>query len=196
MRLLPEQFNEEPVIDKRRGNDGSGFYIRTYSGYKFHFDTVDDNEYRPDDIAHALAMNCRWTGHVKRFYSVAQHCVLASYEAPPGEELAALLHDASEAYVHDTPSPLKWYLQDHDFTAFSDLEKRIDKAIFHSFGLKYPRSPIIKHIDVRLLATESRDLMPEGEERLYMSDPYPWHIKPWKPEEAERKFYTRMMEIT
>lgn len=196
MRLLSEQFKEEPFIDKRRGNDGSGFYIRTYSGAKFHFDRLDENEYRPEDIAHALSMNCRWTGHVRRFYSVAQHCCLASYEAPEGEELAALLHDASEAYVHDTPSPLKWYLADHDFTAFSDLEKGVDKAIFKAFRLPYPRNPVIKHIDVRLLATESRDLMPEGEERMYMAEPYPWHIEPWSPQEAERQYIKRMCELT
>lgn len=196
MKLLSEHFEDEPIVgDIRRGKDGVGFYIRTYSGAKFHFDNIEDNEFRPDDIAHALSMNCRWTGHVKKFYSVAQHCCLASYEAPPGQELAALLHDASEAYVHDTPSPLKWYLKDHDFTAFSDLEKQVDRGVFRSFGLPWPRDPIIKEIDLRLLATESRDLMPDGEERMYMIEPYPWHIQAWGPEEAERQFLKRMMEL-
>ena len=196
MKLLTDHFKDEPVVpDKRTGNDGKGFYIRTYTGAKFYWDTIETNEYRIDDIAHALAMNCRWTGHVRQFYSVAQHCCLASYEAPPGQELAALLHDASEAYVHDTPSPLKWYLADHDFTAFSDLEKRVDKAIYNDFGVPWPRDPVVKAIDLRLLATESRDLMPPGEERIHMIEPYPWHIKPWDPEEAERQFLKRYLDI-
>lgn len=196
MRLLTEHFKDEPVIpDKRTGNDGKGFYIRTYTGVKFHWDTIETNDYRVDDIAHALSLNCRWTGHVRKFYSVAQHCCLASYEAPPGQELAALFHDASEAYVHDTPSPLKWYLADHDFTAFSDLEKRVDKAIYEAFRLPWPRDPAIKKIDLRLLATESRDLMPPGEERTHMIEPFPWHIEPWGPDKAERKFLERYHQL-
>lgn len=176
--------------NKRRGHDGTGFYIRTFTGKKFHWDTIESNEYGILDIAHALAMNCRWTGHVRHFYSVAQHCVYAAQEAPPQYKLAALLHDASEAYVHDTPSPLKWYLQDHDFTAFKDLEQRIDQAIAKTFDINWPRHPIIKEIDLRLLRTENRDLMPDGEERLHMAAnaPYSWHVVEWGPKEAERKY--------
>ena len=189
---------EEPQMtpDKRTGNDGKGFYIRTFTGKKFYWDNVEANDIDIHDIAHALANNCRWTGHVRKFYSVAQHCLYASFETPPGLELSALLHDASEAYVHDTPSPLKWYLADHDFTAFSDLEHTVDRAIYDRFKLPYPRDPRIKDIDLRLLSTESRDLMPPGEERIHMIEPYPWHVRPLPPEDAEDEFLQRFRYLT
>ncbi len=189
---------EEPQMtpDKRTGNDGKGFYIRTFTGKKFYWDNVGSNDIDIRDIAHALSNNCRWTGHVREFYSVAQHCLYASIEAPPGQELSALLHDASEAYVHDTPSPLKWYLAEHDFTAFSDLEHKVDRAIYDTFGVLYPRDPVIKEIDLRLLATENRDLMPSGEERIHMIEPYPWHIHPACSEIAERQFLDRFRSLT
>ena len=180
--------------DHRTGQNPRGYYIRTFTGKQFYWDEIEKAEFDIRDIAHALAMNCRWTGHVKEFYSVAQHSVYASYEVPTHLALDALLHDASEAYVHDTPSPLKWYLRDHDFSAFSNLEKRIDKAIFKQYGLEHPRSPIIKEVDLRLLATENRDLMAPGEERIWMIKPYDWHIQPLLPIQAERLFLYRWHE--
>lgn len=177
--------------DKRTGGDGLGYYIRTFTGKKFYWNTIETNDYDIRDIAHALAMNCRWTGHVKKFYSVAQHSWCASQVVPREHALAALLHDATEAYVHDTPSPLKWYLREHSFTAFADLEKRVDIALFKAFKLSYPRDPVIKEADLRLLATENRDLMPKGEERVHMIEPYAWRIDPWIPEVAEEEFLRR-----
>lgn len=181
--------------DHRTGQNPRGYYIRTFTGKQFYWDEIEKAEFDIRDIAHALAMNCRWTGHVKEFYSVAQHSVHASFRVPKHLCLSALLHDASEAYVHDTPSPLKWYLRDHDFSAFSNLEKRIDKAIFKQFKLPYPRDPIIKEVDLRLLATENRDLMAPGEERIWMIKPYSWHIAPLSPADAEALFLHRFADL-
>lgn len=184
--------------DKRTGADDAGFYIRTYTGKQFHWRTPETNVYDIRDIAHALAMNCRWTGHVREFYSVAQHSVLAARYAPAEHKLAALLHDASEAYMHDTPSPLKWHLRDAGFTAFADLEKRIDQALFKSFGLAWPRDPAIKHVDLRLLATEHRDLMPydPDKERAYMLPPYEDKITGWSWARAQASFLNMYEELT
>lgn len=182
--------------DLRTGSDERGFYIRTYTGKQFFWDDIERNVFDIRDIAHALSMNCRWTGHVREFYSVAQHSVHVARNVPVQHRLAALLHDATEAYVHDTPSPLKWYLKEKGFTQFAELEQRVDQALWKWFKLDWPRDPLIKEADLRMLATEHRDLMPkdtngygdEAKERKYMVEPYPWHIDPWPPKVAETVF--------
>lgn len=182
--------------DKRTGADDRGFYIRTFTGKQFYWDEIEKNEYDIRDIAHALSMNCRWTGHVKKFYSVAQHSLMCSMQVPTKHALAALLHDATEAYVHDTPSPLKWYLRERGFTSFADLEKRIDVALNKTFGVTLPRDPCIKEADLRMLATENRDLMEQGQESEWMVKPYDFRITPIPPEQAEAYFLNRYTALT
>ena len=183
--------------DASRQVQGNRFYIRTFTGDRFYWDNIETNTFNINDIAHALSCNCRWTGHVKRFYSVAQHSVLCSTLVPPEDALAALLHDAAEAYVHDTPSPLKNWLKQNGFTTFKDLETRIAAALFSSFGLSYPYSPAVKAADVRLLATEGRDLMNASEDWSRYGEPYEWQIgRCWLPSEAENLFLDRFKEIT
>lgn len=48
-------------------------WIQTYSGQRFDPINPDPAAIRSVDIARALSMVCRYTGHVRRFYSVAEH---------------------------------------------------------------------------------------------------------------------------
>lgn len=82
-------------------------YIKTYTGILFDLATFDQSKLDIRDIAHALSMQCRFNGHCKKFYSVAEHCVRASWLVGHGATSHALMHDASEAYVGDVVSPLK-----------------------------------------------------------------------------------------
>lgn len=186
----------EPFIDERAGNDGKGFYIRTFTGRKLYWDHVEDHDFDIMDIAHALAMKCRWSGHTKKFYSVAQHSVAVAWECPEPLRLSALLHDAAEAYMPDFPSPLKWFLRDKGFTILSEMEKRVDAAICKHFGLPYPRDPEIKRADLKLLSTESRDLMPPGEERVGMVEPMLLTINCWSPTYARNEFLASFDDFT
>jgi hypothetical protein len=182
------------LVDERRGKDGEGFYIRTFTGKQFHFDKIEQNEIDIRDLAHALAARCRWSGHTSQFYSIAQHCVLAARKAPKKFKLAALLHDGNEAYLPDFPSPLKWHLRDEGVEAIRELERRTDAHIYSVFGLPFTAMPPeVKTVDQRLLATEHRDLMPTSEERTYMDEPYSFTIKPWSPQKAEKE-YLKMYE--
>jgi hypothetical protein len=140
-------------------------------------------------------MKCRWSGHTRRFYSVAQHSIFVSHFVPVELRLAGLMHDASEAYMPDFPSPLKWYLLDHGFTALKDIEKRVQEEIAHQFGF-IAHSPIVKKADTLALATEHRDLMPPGEEAPWMGEPDEAPLDPWGPQLAERSFITRFEQIT
>lgn len=125
---------------------------------------VDLNNLKADDIdvtdvAHALSQLCRYNGHTKEFYSVAEHCVrLARYamnniEGEDGKMIAKalLLHDATEAYVGDVIYPLKKHLPQ-----FNRLEDKIGNVIFKKFGIKLtPEMELkIKELDRRICFDE------------------------------------------
>ena len=81
--------------------------IRTFTGKVFDLKILDPESICIEDIAHALAKTTRFGGHLKEFYSVAQHSVLMAQLVPSELKVEALLHDASEAYLGDMPSPFK-----------------------------------------------------------------------------------------
>lgn len=129
-------------------------WLLTWSG--LHLDVLDP---QPDqinilDIAHGLANECRFAGQCRVFYSVGQHSVLASQNVSKSHALEALLHDAAEAYIKDIPSPLKALLPE-----YRAIEERLARVIRYRFGLPMTLSPEVKQADLRLLATERRDLM-------------------------------------
>lgn len=87
-------------------------YFNTVSGMKISIKNPTVESIEIEDIAHALSNICRFGGHTPYFYSVAQHSLLvmrlAEYSnEPPETQLAALMHDATEAYVSDMIKPIK-----------------------------------------------------------------------------------------
>jgi hypothetical protein len=107
-----------------------------------------------EDIAHALSNQCRFAGHTPYFYSVAQHSNLCFELASPEHKLAALLHDASEAYLCDIPRPIKLRLPEYKL-----IEDKLMKLIAEKFGFQYPLHPEVKEIDDRLLKMEWDNLI-------------------------------------
>ena len=142
-----------------------------------------------EDIAHALSNMCRFNGHCTEFYSVAQHSVHVSYLVPPGQELAALMHDASEAYISDVTSPVKRYL-----TGYAALEHRIQEVIARRFHFPAEMTPDMKRADLIMLATERRDLMPKHPAEwdcLRGIVPHDRRLIPMPPKEAKAFFMDR-----
>lgn len=130
-------------------------YIGTFTNKKFHFMNPSIDEICIEDIAQALSMNCRYSGHVKDFYSVAEHSVIIAdlvyaQTNSRSKALAALLHDASEAYLTDIPRPIKPYL-----TNYVDIEANIEKVIQKKFSIP-PMDKLTKYLDTHIVGAEAK----------------------------------------
>lgn len=168
-------------------------WLLTHTGK--HLDLVDPQPEMIDviDIAKGLSRECRFAGQTKAFYSVAQHSIIASQMVDPEFAWEALLHDASEAYLKDIPRPLKLLLPDYRL-----IESRVRRAICARLDLPYEQSDRVTEIDLVMLATERRDLMPDdGTEWpcLQGVKPLPKHIQPINPNHAESLFLQRLLEL-
>ena len=166
---------------------------QTYGGQVFTpLQPIEEDIYIVD-IAHALSNICRFGGHCEQFYSVAQHSVFVSNVCNPRDALWGLLHDAAEAYIGDIITPIK-----QKITEFKKIENGILAAIAKRYNLFFPMPSTIKECDLRILATEKRDLMKPGLiwEHLEGIEPYNFTIVPVTPGEAELLFFERWHELT
>lgn len=171
--------------------------ITTYTGRTFNLLEPDPDDICIEDIAHALSNLCRFTGHVRRFYSVAQHSHVVSRLVPHDIAFMALMHDASEAYISDISTPLKHQLHD-----YKQIETRIELAINVKFnlGAETETKRLIKQADLIALATERRDLMPRVEEEdewTPLKDVRPMReaLHPVDPDTAKALFMQRAWEL-
>lgn len=128
--------------------------IETYTGKQFHlFDTsIDDIDIK--DISHALGLLCRYNGHTRRFYSVAEHCVMCSYLVPDEFAFDALMHDASEAYLSDIPKPFKSSIGN-----YQEIEAAMQSRIAEKFGFMAPEPREVKNVDIGILWLEAQELI-------------------------------------
>lgn len=179
-----------------------GAYISTYTGLRFY---LEEPEFRIEDIAHALSMNCRYNGHVQRFYSVAEHSVLVSQIMQylgMGNPLEGLLHDASEAYLSDVPAPFKQLLPD-----WQSIDRELERKIRAKYWLG-EKTEGLKQADMMALFMEADVLLvSQGEDFL---DPYDLRLKAltysrtvpffkvhaYSPNQAKHAFMKRYMELT
>lgn len=122
--------------------------IRTYSGLYVDPLDPDPEVITIGDIAHALSMECRWNGHAQRFISVAEHSLnVVQYirERHPDNfslQLQALMHDASEAYLKDLPSPVK-----DRIPGYRQAQDHLMEIIAEKFCFAFPFNPIVKEAD-------------------------------------------------
>jgi len=178
-----------------------GDWMQTFTGKKFYPLSPDPDQVDELDIAHALSMLCRYNGHVNRFYSVAEHCVLmARYfiTAQEDRELAqiALLHDATEAYVGDMVRPLK---HSGEMEAYKEIEDLVWGAICEAVGIKPTERQMkrVKDADFMILLTERDALMGHDDDWSQDSNHYPlpvW-IEGWSPERAEQEYLEMLRTV-
>ena len=148
--------------------------IRTNSGTFVNvFDTNPDS-IKIEDIAHALSRLPRFGGHLNRHYSVAQHSVLCAEMAKTKKDKkAALLHDGSEAYLLDMPTPIKARMCE-----YKQYEDKLMGIIFKKYDLEWPLSNNIKKIDRKMLLIEWANLAVIDNKEF----------KCWTPNKAKKEF--------
>lgn len=166
--------------------------IKLRSGSYFDLANPSAGQFTLSDIAGALSKICRFGGHCKRFYSVAEHCVHCANVAEDDglsveHRRAVLLHDATEAFCGDVVKPLKNMLPE-----YSAIEERVKAAIAEKFGVDFDEARNnIRQIDLALLIAE-RDSM-------FNTDGVTWtgeadarklrvEFRYWTPRDAEAGF--------
>lgn len=152
--------------------------IETKAGVFLDILNPDPNLIDIGGIAHSLSNQCRFSGWTNRHYSIAEHSVNISYLVPREDAFTALMHDATEAFLVDIPSPIKKL-----WPAYYAIEQNLWNAL----RVKWPQLPEklpaeVKTADARICITEKIWLI--GEKGL---DNSAWtglmdHFKPYQPE--------------
>lgn len=169
------------------------------SGGWFDFCNPDQSRFTLYDIAAGLARTCRFGGHTCDFYSVAEHSIeVAAHVHKEQEQLYALLHDASEAFLGDMVAPLKQLCPD-----FQSIEDMAQRHIYRHFGLDPDTVPeSVKYQDLKMLHTELRELCNTSQ----------WHATKWcednkisyyrnhsfdlmTPEKARKKYAEKLIAL-
>lgn len=183
------------MVLARDGVPRYGDWMQTFTGRAVYPLDLRPEDIDIRDIAHALSLQCRYAGHVRQFYSVAEHSVHVARHCrqySPEAALEGLLHDATEAYLVDVPRPIKPFLKSYKL-----MESRVAHAIAERFGLDNAGHPSIVHeADNRILHDERAALMsPCEREWSLIGEPLGMTIECWSPERAEREFLALFDEL-
>lgn len=134
-----------PPRADRRLRPGPGFVFLIASQQWVDVFDMRMEQIEIDDIALRLSHICRFGGDVRQPLSVAEHSVNVmtrfkdrarkerDFTADANAMLAALLHDAAEAYLGDIPLPLK---RDPIMAPYREAEKRLQTLIYARFGIE------------------------------------------------------------
>lgn len=169
----------------------TGDWMSTASGGKFWPLDPRADEVRIEDIAAALSKICRYGGHCRWHYSVAQHSVYVSHRVPAEFALIGLLHDATEAYCADVPRPLK-----KDLAGYAQIESRIWLAIAERFGLPCHIPEEVHAGDDAVLVAEMQQLLVRDPDwKLPNVEPAKVTVSMWTPHQAQDAFLRRFHEL-
>jgi hypothetical protein len=179
-------------------------WVQTFSGRKVDLEYPKPEDIAIEDIAHALSRICRYGGHCKDFYSVAEHSLLVEKviqdeicDCKP-VNMAGLLHDAAEAYLGDMISPLKKIV-----TRELYLEGRWLDAISEKFALEVKLNPMNRRVhtaDAFMMKVEVYSVLPSvhSDWGFPLKRPeFPSYYQPkcLPPAEAEKAFLARFREL-
>lgn len=169
-------------------------WIQSFSGTQIFPRDMRRSVFTLEDVAEGISKRCRYTGQCLAFYSVAEHSVLGAdlffemaYKLPAGERhyrleqaAAFLLHDVSEAFLPDVPTPLKPFLTVDvgqrnavESRTWAELEETHVREICNRLGLSLLldviTSPAVHEMDLAMLQAERAV--------LHRKPPMPWSVK-------------------
>lgn len=171
--------------------------MNVFSGHRIDPLHIKEDDIYLEDIAHALSLLCRGNGHIKYFYSVAQHSLNCAKEAQrrgysKHVVLSCLFHDASETYMSDLITPIKKQMKEYQV-----IEDKLLETIFQAFHiqLKDEEKNIWKEMDHLLLEAELKEMMPLEENRssvTLMSTP---DLKEYYYRDIEEEFKVYALQL-
>lgn len=152
----------------------------THTGRTINFATFCPDDVDIEEVAHSLGLLCRFGGHCREFYPVAQHAVLVALFLeeqghPPEIVFTGLHHDDTEAYLGDVISPLKKILP-----GYVELEHRFATVISKKLDLIYPFPEVVHMADREILQRENDNVR-------WLRPKHP-AIEPWNAYEAEKEY--------
>lgn len=170
--------------------------LTTYTGRNFDYNNITKESINIEDIFLSLPRLNRFVGHSSRAYSVGEHtyfCLMMAKKLgyTQREQFLTFIHDFTEAYVGDCPSPLKRLIPD-----YSLIESKVELAICEYLNIEPPTEEEylkVKRIDMTMLVIEMRDLtlhdyssfVNEYTHTEMLEDEY-FNIKTWKIKELIR----------
>lgn len=188
-------------------------WIQTRSGLAFDLADPSPSSVNIEDIARSLSQLCRYAGHTRYGYSVAEHsCHVADMlwmqhaDSPEWYRwdltLQGLLHDAHEAYTGDLIRPLQSFFGREFSEKLEALEESIwEKAIGPALGLPPGWSAwfeAVRKLDSQICIDERNDLLGPP--------PFPWghpeptpvgiHVECWSSERAANEWLERFHSWT
>lgn len=178
------------------------YWMETYTHQRIDLERPQSALLDIEDIAHSLSMQCRYAGHVREFYSVAEHSILVASIVDPRYALQGLMHDAHEAYVQDVIAPAK---QIDLNIGYRVHEHRFELEVDRQYGLygkdaafDMEAGAAVRRADMQMLALERRDVVQAA---------HPWpscegvelpdvEIRFLNPREAKREFKRVYRDLT
>jgi hypothetical protein len=168
-----------------------GDWMQTYGGMKFWPLDPDPDRIIIEDIAHALSNICRYGGHARKFYSVAEHSVHVSNYVLEKYALEGLLDDAAEAYIGDMIRPIKYSIKE-----YCKIDTKLSQVIRVKFGAKKSRDVNVEFVDNSILLDEADQVMGgQVDDWGLLGSRLDVKIEFWSPEIAEMKFLNRFKEL-
>ncbi|MDO4939460.1 MAG: hypothetical protein Q4E54_05800 [Lachnospiraceae bacterium] len=172
--------------------------ITTYTGLRFNPLEATADDIRIEDIAHALPLICRGNGQVVTFFSVGQHCINCAREAEARGysrrvQMACLVHDASECYLSDVPSPLKQVMPD-----YRRYESRLLDIIYEKFlgsPITRDEKALVDLVDEAMLYWDLHTLLQWNERpSVQVSIGLNYDVRPF--DEVEREYLELFMKLS